>query len=534
MLSKDELFDILLQSPEATAIFTSENIVVELANEKMLALWGKDRSVFGKPIEKALPELANQPFLNILSKVWRTGISFKDTDTAAELMVDGKLIKRYFDFELRAIKNDLGQMICIYNVATDVSQKFFDKENLQEAQKRIGKLNADMHLANTELLEKNETLFLKNQQIQSSENNIRQISASLDQSRLELNFAIEAAGLGFFDLDVDSTIFRANSTTKKWFNLPPEEDLFLSVAVAAMVPEDRIRVTDAINLAYEYESGGEYEITYNVFNTEKNELKTLHARGKVLFNEDKKPVRFSGIIQDVTEEAQDEKRKNDFIGMVSHELKTPLTIITGALQMLQVIENDSDASMRIDLHQRALNQVKKMINMVNSFLTVGALDSGKIPLQYSSFNVADLLGEVVEESASLYKNHRFILQQEFAGSLHADKNKLHTVLTNFISNATKYSHTDSCITIECRASNNEVIISVKDESKGIDVEDIPRLFTRYYRVQNDSSHSTPGFGIGLYLCAEIIKQHKGNIWVESEKGIGSTFYVSLPMGIDQQ
>jgi two-component system, OmpR family, sensor histidine kinase VicK len=103
------------------------------------------------------------------------------------------------------------------------------------------------------------------------------------------------------------------------------------------------------------------------------------------------------------------------------------------------------------------------------------------------------------------------------------------VVANFLSNAIKYSPRGKHIEVECQLAGKFVQVSVKDEGMGIKAQDLPRVFDRYYRVETNHTRNISGFGIGLYLCAEIIKHHGGKIWVESESGVGSTFYFSLPL-----
>ena len=111
----------------------------------------------------------------------------------------------------------------------------------------------------------------------------------------------------------------------------------------------------------------------------------------------------------------------------------------------------------------------------------------------------------------------------------ADQEKIEEVISNFLSNAMKYSHKGSKISIVCKKLNGSIQVSVIDEGIGINVKDHEKLFHRFYRVENEKMKNITGFGIGLYLSSEIIQRHKGKIWVESEEGKGSTFYFSLPL-----
>ena len=114
-------------------------------------------------------------------------------------------------------------------------------------------------------------------------------------------------------------------------------------------------------------------------------------------------------------------------------------------------------------------------------------------------------------------------------SVHADRDKISSVISNLLSNAVKYSPKQSIILVACQNYENEVIVSVKDEGIGIQPSDADKIFNRYYRVESSNTQHISGFGIGLYLSAEIVQRHGGRIWLESEEGKGSTFFFSLPI-----
>ncbi len=234
------------------------------------------------------------------------------------------------------------------------------------------------------------------------------------------------------------------------------------------------------------------------------------------------------MISDITEHKADEQRKNDFIGMVSHELKTPLTSLTGYVQLLQVRAKKNDDAFASGALEKANNQLKKMANMINSFLNVSRLESGKIHIHKQHFNLAELISEVESEFTVTANSHNIMIAKCEQLTVDADRDKIGHVLNNLISNAVKYSPPGSTIDISCRQHDNFAVVSVADEGSGIRQEDKHKLFERYYRVA-DQHLTIAGFGIGLYLCAEIVSRHHGEIWVDSELGKGSTFHFSLPL-----
>ncbi len=180
------------------------------------------------------------------------------------------------------------------------------------------------------------------------------------------------------------------------------------------------------------------------------------------------------------------------------------------------------------LIDKSLSQVRKMTTMITGFLNLSRLESGQMDIIKSRFNLKDLLETVVAETEMIVSSHKIRVRSGESLEIFADRDKIETVVSNLLSNAAKYSRIDTEITLICTAGSDHVQVSVKDEGIGIKDEDKLHLFERYYRVESNAPYIS-GFGIGLYLSAEIIQRHNGKIWVESELGKGSTFYFTLPI-----
>jgi len=162
-------------------------------------------------------------------------------------------------------------------------------------------------------------------------------------------------------------------------------------------------------------------------------------------------------------------------------------------------------------------------------LNVSRIESGKISIDRQLFNLDDVITDVIKESELTATTYQIRFLPCGPVDVFADKEKIASVITNLVSNAVKYSPKGSPIEIQCEATANTVRVSVKDEGVGIAEQDQGQLFERYYRVEDDHTKYISGFGIGLYLSAEIVRRHEGTIGVESKKGAGSTFYFTLPL-----
>ncbi|GGE53177.1 PAS domain S-box-containing protein [Pedobacter psychrotolerans] len=823
-LSSNELLQVFNLTQTATAIHVTEDAIIQEANDAMLAIWGKDRSVIGKSLADALPELEGQPFIDMFKRVWNEGLVIAGKDTAADLNINGEIKTFYFDFEYRAIKDNTGKVICILHTAIDVSERFLKKEAMELAAEREAALNREQAL-NEELASMNEELTTTNEELQKAQNHLHLLNTELEVrvaervkelSESEERFRTMAEGTEIFIAVADES-GNAVYFNKPWMTLtgrsmndllafgwvdlihPQDREGYVNIYLSALekkapfagefrilskegdyrwllasgpprlhpdgtfagyisscvditdrklaelerqnlsalvdassefislanvnyemtyanpialkklgwdtvknrtildcvYPQDRdfaqkalISLLESGNFRHEirywnektrkpfwvewngisikdpisnefvvlatvgpdvterkqhqeelqevneemaaaneelaatneelaatneelaqthqdlvqyirklsdseekllqaietgkmgtwsidpntrkismsafvrellglemdgevameevlktidadyremfsatlddaFNSHSSSDTEYLINNLRTGEEKWIRATGKVFLDEMGNMAEYSGMFMDITERKLDELRKNDFIGMVSHELKTPLTAINGFVQVLQrksKIDDDQYASNALEKTQI---QIRKMTAMINGFLNVSRLESGKLMIDKTSFRLDQLLQETVDETFISPSTHDIIFAQSCEVSIYADRDKIGSVVSNLLSNAHKYSSNGSSIEINCEIKDNDVIVSVKDEGIGISSDDAKKLFDRYYRVQ--SNHTISGFGIGLYLSAEIIERHNGKIWVESNEDVGSTFYFSLPL-----
>ena len=236
-----------------------------------------------------------------------------------------------------------------------------------------------------------------------------------------------------------------------------------------------------------------------------------------------------GTVLDTTENKRDEIRKNDFIAMASHELKTPLTSLKAYIQLLIKRLAASEDSFVTSSLLKASYQVNKMTDLIYGFIDLSKLEPGKLQLSLQDFDPNELIKRCIADTNQTSPGHIITFEPLGEINVRADKEKISQVIGNFLSNAIKYSNKNCRITVSSKKLKNNLIISVTDEGIGIQEKDQEKLFQRFYRVENSRMKNISGFGIGLYLSSEIIQLHKGTIGVESGAGKGSTFYFSLPL-----
>ena len=214
--------------------------------------------------------------------------------------------------------------------------------------------------------------------------------------------------------------------------------------------------------------------------------------------------------------------------MVSHELKTPLTSIRSYIQVLLTqAKKDTADNFRINALTRADVQTKKMSHMIQDFLNLARLEEEKIQLQQVAFDIKPLIEEITGDAQFLTSSHRIHIETCADVKVKADYEKIGQVLMNLLTNAIKYSPKGGDIEVSCMLANNRVRIQVTDNGVGISQDEQAKLFQRFYRVQNQQVQTVSGFGIGLYLVAQMLKYHNSEIHVESREGEGSTFYFEL-------
>jgi two-component system sensor histidine kinase VicK len=354
---------------------------------------------------------------------------------------------------------------------------------------------------------------------------------TLEKAYEQLRLSKEAAQLGFFDLDLTKGTMVWDSRCRELFGISHNGTVtYEKDFITGLHAEDKERILAVINNVFiKSVTGGIYDVEYRTVGAEDQQLRWVRAKGQVYFDQENKPVRFIGSVLNITEQKEDEQRKNDFIGMVSHELKTPLTSLTGVLQLAERRLKSNDDTFLASAMEKANVQVKRMSNMINSFLNVSRLESAKLLIDKHEFDLQELIEEIVIETKLTVSSHTIKLQNLNSIMVNADRDKINSVLTNLISNAVKYSPEGKIIEVGSIVTEDSVHVSIKDEGIGLSPQDIDKVFDRYFRVENKHTNLISGFGIGLYLSAEIIHRHNGKIWVKSESSKGSTFYFSLPL-----
>ncbi|RYY56168.1 MAG: PAS domain S-box protein [Chitinophagaceae bacterium] len=259
---------------------------------------------------------------------------------------------------------------------------------------------------------------------------------------------------------------------------------------------------------------------------------TVHwctASGQPQYDDNGEFTGYIGACVDITEQKSLQQQKDDFIGIASHELKTPVTSIKGYTQLLEQMLTDKGDLREAALMQRMDKQVNRLTNLIGDLLDVTKITAGKLQFNETVFDFNPMVRELVEDLQRTTVRHTLVEHYEEAGFVYADKDRIGQVITNLISNAIKYSPGSDEIVIRTCRQDNHIILSVEDFGIGIAREKLERVFEQFYRVGGEAQQSFPGLGLGLFISSEIIKRETGKIWVTSEPGKGSTFSFQLPI-----
>lgn len=218
-------------------------------------------------------------------------------------------------------------------------------------------------------------------------------------------------------------------------------------------------------------------------------------------------------------------KKDEFIAMASHELKTPMTSLFGFLQLANRNMGEGIAK---NLLERAIRQLEKMIVLVSDLFDVSKIQSGKLQLNMEYLNLAMLIQEMKESFLQAHPAHILNIEMPEESFVNADRMRLEQVLTNLLNNAVKYAPQKKTIELKVQHLENVVLTSIKDFGPGISEENQRHIFSQFYQAKENKDGSS-GLGLGLFISKDIIERHGGQIWVESELGKGATFNFSLPL-----
>ena len=477
--SEENLNNILFQAPVSIAIFKGKELRIELVNNKSLLMWDRTlEQVKGKTFAEVFPELVSQGHKEIVEEVYDRGISFSANESPVDIFRRGELSTAYFNFVHEPLRDIHHQIIGVVTVGFEVTDQVLTRKKVEESEHR---LNMALDYTNT-------------------------ASWEMDLHTKNIIFTNQMARILGFEKAADLNFYKMRERIH---------------------PDDRRDVVEkAFNAAM---LNGDYNYDARIVLPD-GTIKWIHTQGKVLFDEQHMPSKMIGTVKDITDAKNEQNRKDEFMGVITHELKTPVTSVKAFAQYLQERFLKTGDEKSAALLGKMGNQINKLTLLIQDLVDLTMIEGTVLKLQPQHFDFNELLADTVEELQRTTTKKIKVVSDRQALNVNADRDRTGQVLINLISNAIKYSPEADHLEVNSFSGNEHLICSVKDFGIGIAREKQKNLFERFYRVLEDErSNSFPGLGLGLYISAEIIRRQNGAIWVESERGEGSVFYFSLPL-----
>ncbi len=463
---------LVQQAPVAICLIGADDLYIHEVNDAYLQLVGKQRDEFeNRTIWEAVPEAADA-YAPVMNQVIETGIPFKANEHLVYLVRDGVEEPVFVNFVYEPLRDVDGLVNAIMVIGFEVTALVDARHKIEMAEER---------------------------------------------SRL----AVEAAGIGIFDLDLKTGIPLVTGRFNQIFDL--EDNPGVDTIDNVIHPEDRL---GRITAHQESLQTGSLFYEARIIHRD-DSVHWIRAQGKVLFDTENNPERMLGTVLDITAYKALQQQKDDFISIASHELKTPITSLKASLQLMDRIKDKPDQGMIPKLIMQSRRSIERVSALVDDLLNVSRLQQSDIQLNKSSFILSQLVNTVANPIA-INAKQKVIITGHLEREIFADEHRIDQVITNFLSNAVKYAPESEAITVDLAFTDYEVTVAITDQGAGIPQDKLGNLFDRYYRV-DPSGHQGSGLGLGLYICQEIITRHGGRIGVTSEQGVGSTFWFTLPV-----
>lgn len=235
------------------------------------------------------------------------------------------------------------------------------------------------------------------------------------------------------------------------------------------------------------------------------------------------------VVSDVTRQRDLDRRKDTFVSVASHELRTPITTIVGFTELL--LHRDPAPENRRAWLQMIYHASLRMTAIIDELLEVSRIHAGKLDLKRERFSIAPIAEKVVSNLKAVTNRHQFtVVIPADVPAVWGDQNKMEQVLTNLVDNAVKYSPDGGRVVVLAQhdQERRRVVMSVSDDGIGIGPKDMPDLFTSFHRIRRPETMTVKGTGLGLYITKSLVELMQGEIWLESNPGKGSTFHFTLP------
>lgn len=335
-------------------------------------------------------------------------------------------------------------------------------------------------------------------------------------------------------LNKDLQVMTANRAFYQIFNLLPEKlenRPFYELGDGELnIPKFRKLLQRVLKKGTSFDN---FEIEYHIPKKGKRSL-LLNARR--FYRQINSTQTILLAIEDITKAKNYDKQKDEFASIIMHELKTPVSTISGNLQLLQAHLSKRNDKKLLGFTDNIKDQVRRLTSLINSLLNSSSIRAVGFDYNETIFDINDLITQTIDDVQKTSDTHRIIHQGKAARYVRGDKDRIAQVLINLLINAIRYSPNANKVVVRTGVKKNKVIISVEDFGIGISKVNQKKVFERFFRLNGSNERSSSsnketfyGLGLGLDISSQIVHHHKGKIWIESTQGKGSLFNFSLPI-----
>lgn len=513
-LEESELFSrsVIDHSPIAKIVFIGPEMILNTVNRSMMELLQKDESIIGKTYYEVFPELRKTHLPKTMLHVFKTGETFSQPEERIALIKNGKLQTGYYSYIYKALKNTEGNIYGIIVTATDITEQVLARQKVEDAENR-------------------------------------------------LTSAIELAELSTWSVDIQTMKSTYSPRLQEWLGV---KEGILSESQTRIIEKDHERVMKAVMEAISPGGSGRFDEVYTIVNSKTGQQRIIHAHGRLTYDDTGKPVQLAGVAQDVTLqkelqltlENEVEKRTeqlaainselmrsnqelSQYAYVASHDLQEPLRKIQVFSDRLRE-QHELSASSR-KYAEKINSAAERMRLLIKDLLEFSRLlkqqDSEKKPV-----NLNMLVQEIRNDFELIINEKDAVIQIDTLPTIEAVALQMNQLFYNLIGNALKFSKTDVAPIIEIFSEaipQDSILnyvknpldkeyykISIKDNGIGFNMDYTEHIFEVFRRLHSKDEY--PGSGIGLSLCRNIVINHNGYIYAESEVGKGSVFTVILP------
>jgi two-component system, OmpR family, phosphate regulon sensor histidine kinase PhoR len=515
----DETYRIFIEQMNEGAVTVDENSVIMYSNSRFAELVGISLSkIFGQSFFSFVAHAQSSEIKKIITEAWHSNVK---TECMLQ-RITGETVP--VSLSLKVLSLDEVPALSI--IITDLTLQKQIQNTLKEKNEELEQAKDALYLLNRDL---EHTVQERTQDLEETIRDKEKVEISLRQNERRLSDILETMAEGVCIVNREGRLEYANAMAHQLLSIPEQSgnlnfyrnDCWENTNVSGL-PLD----TDTHPMYISMTTGKTiYDFELGIRKPGK-ELMYISINTTPVYDNNGVLAGSIGTFTDVTNRRIILQQKDDFINVASHELKTPVTTLNGYLQML----DDSKAEIPEQtqyLVEKARQSMARVIKLIHELLDNSKITSGQLSIQKSEFILYDVVRDCVQHIDALDAD-KVTIKGDVTQKVYADPGRIAQVVSNLLSNAFKYAAGCPKVTVSIETKTQSVQVTVTDTGPGIEQVKIPHLFDKYYQASENASLYS-GLGLGLYICAEIIKKHEGGIGVKSTIGTGSSFWFTLPL-----